>query len=327
MLQKLGLFYEYLATFAEVNRDKHMEHSLKNCDRAAENHDIKKVTWVGLFVNFILALTKFFVGILGHSHAVVADAVHSVSDMVTDIAVLVGVKYWSAPPDKDHPYEHWRIETIITGFIGIGLAAVAVGIGYNAITTLKEHYIETPTWIAIIGALISIIVKELLYHWNLKTGKKVKSSALIANAWHHRSDALSSITALVAVGISVIKPEWAFVDRIGAIVVSLIILKVSWDIVFPALKKLSDSGVSAKDIERILSIALRVSGVKDAHAIRTRDAGHGIFVDMHVLVDGDISVSEGHSIAEKVRDEIIKNGPDVLDVVVHIEPFEKDEQN
>ncbi len=299
----------------------HMEHSLNNSITEVENHEIKKVTWIGLFVNLILSLLKFTVGILGYSQAIVADAVHSVSDMATDAAVLIGVKYWSAPPDKDHPYGHWRIETIITGFIGIALAAVAVGIGYNAIATLKDHCIETPRWIAIIGALVSIIVKEFLYHWNVKVGRKVKSSALIANAWHHRSDALSSIPALLAVAISVIKPQWAFVDHIGAIIVSLIILKVSWDIVLPALKKLSDSGVSAKETEHIRSIAMRVDGVKDAHAIRTRDAGHGIFVDMHVLVDGDISVSEGHSISEKVQDEIIKNGPDVLDVVVHIEPF------
>jgi len=235
--------------------------------------------------------------------------------------VLIGVKYWSAPPDKDHPYGHWRIETIITSFIGIGLAAVAIGIGYNAISTIRDVHLVKPRQIAIIGALVSIIVKELLYHWNVKIGKKVKSSALIANAWHHRSDALSSIFALAAVGISVIKPQWAIADHIGAIVVSLIILKVSWDIVYPAIMKLSDKGVSTKEKEHIHSLAMRVDGVKDAHAIRTRDAGHGIFVDMHVLVDGDISVYEGHSISEKVRDEVVNNGPDVLDVVVHIEPY------
>lgn len=299
-----------------------MEHKRKDCKIEQENREIRKVTWVGLLLNVLLAALKFLLGTIGKSQAVVADAVHSLSDMVTDFAVLIGVKYWSAPPDKDHPYGHWRIETIITGFIGIGLAAVAIGLGYNAIRTLKEPCIATPSWIAIIGAAVSVIVKEFLYRWNVKIGKRVKSSALIANAWHHRSDAFSSIPALIAVGIAVIKPQWAFVDRIGAIVVSLIILKVSWDIVLPALKKLSDSGVSAKENAHIRSLALKVPGVKDAHAIRTRDAGHGIFVDMHVLVDGDISVSEGHSIAEKVQEEIIKRGPDVLDVVVHIEPYE-----
>jgi len=304
-----------------------MEHSLNICNSESENREIKKVTWIGLFVNVILAALKFIVGILGHSQAVVADAVHSVSDMVTDIAVLVGVKYWSAPPDKDHPYGHWRIETIITGFIGLGLVAVAIGIGYNAIATLKDQNIQPPKMIAITGAFVSIIVKEFLYHWNVKVGRKVKSSALIANAWHHRSDALSSIPALLAVGISVIKPEWAFVDHIGAIIVSLIILKVSWDIFFPALKKLSDSGASVNEREQIRSFALKVKGVKDVHAIRTRNVGRGLFVDMHVLVDRDISVAEGHSISEKVREEIVNNGPDVLDVVVHIEPFERDEQN
>jgi len=299
-----------------------MEHELNVSDVEQENREIRKVTWLGLFSNVFLALLKFILGILGKSQAVVADAVHSLSDMATDFAVLIGVKYWSAPPDKDHPYGHWRIETIITGFIGVALAAVAVGLGYNAITSLNKPCIATPSWIAIIGAAVSVIVKELLYRWNVNIGDKVKSSAMKANAWHHRSDAFSSIPALVAVGVAVIKPEWAVVDRIGAIVVAIIILKVSWDIVYPTLKTLSDSGVTAKEKEQIRAIAMEVQGVKDAHAIRTRDGGHGIFVDMHVLVDGNKSVSEGHEIAEKVREVLLKKGHNILDAVIHIEPYE-----
>ncbi len=298
-----------------------MEHKLKECDCVTENKEIKKVTWAGLLLNIFLAVIKFILGTLGHSQAVVADAVHSLSDTATDLAVLLGLRFWSAPPDKDHPYGHWRIEMIITGFIGLGLAAVAIGIGYHSISTIRDVHIVQPRWIAIIGAAVSIVLKEALYQWTIRVGKQVRSSAVIANAWHHRSDALSSIPALLAVAISVIKPQWAFVDHIGAIVVSIFILKVSWDIIYPAMMKLSDKGVSAKETEHIRLLAMRVDGVKDAHAIRTRDAGHGIFVDMHVLVDGDISVSEGHSIAEKVQEEIIRNGPDVLDVVVHIEPY------
>jgi len=299
-----------------------MEHKLKQCDRAEENREIKKVTWFGLVVNLVLATLKFVVGYLGHSQAVVADAVHSVSDTATDIAVLLGVKYWSAPPDKDHPYGHWRIETIITGFIGLALAAVAVGIGYHAIASIKETHIARPTWIAIIGAGVSIIIKEILYHWNVRVGKRVRSSAVIANAWHHRSDALSSIPALIAVAVSVINPAWAFIDHIGAIVVSLFILKVSWDIVYPSIMKLSDKGVSAKEKYEIKQLALSIPGVKDAHEIRTRSAGKGLFVDLHILVDGNLSVYDGHTIAEKVRDILLKSGPDILDTVVHVEPNE-----
>ncbi len=299
-----------------------MEHQLKQCDYASDNREIKKVTWIGLLINISLAGLKFVVGILGHSQAVVADGVHSVSDTTTDLAVLLGVKYWSAPPDKDHPYGHWRIETIITGFIGLGLIAVALGIGYHAIKTIREVHTVQPSWIAIIGAAVSIVVKEILYRWNVQVGKKVRSSAVIANAWHHRSDALSSLPALIAVAVSVIKPAWAFLDHIGAIIVSLFILKISWDIIYKSLTKLSDKGVSQKEQQDIRRLALLVQGVKDAHEIRTRNVGKGLFVDLHVLVDGNLSVKTGHEIAEKVRDLLLEKGENILDVVVHIEPYE-----
>ncbi len=283
---------------------------------------IKRITWIGIFVNFILAGVKFIVGYLGSSQAVMADAVHSLSDMFTDFAVILGVKFWSAPPDEDHPYGHRKIEALITTVIGFALAFVAIGIGYNSVATIPEVHIHHTTWIAIIGPLLSILFKEILFRWTITIGTREKSSAVIANAWHHRSDALSSLPALIAVAVSAVNPDWAFVDHIGATIISIFILKVSWDIIYPSLLELTDGGASFKDCELIKKIAMDVNGVKDVHEIRTRKIGTNLYVDLHILVNPEISVRSGHDISEEVKNELIKKGPEVLDVVVHLEPDE-----
>lgn len=283
---------------------------------------IKKITWAGMIANIILSAVKFIVGYLGSSQAVIADAVHSLSDMSTDIAVLLGLKFWSAPPDEGHPYGHGRIEALVTLAIGISLFAVAIGIGYNSVTTIKEAHDHPVTLIAITGPALSIMVKEILYRWTVAVGRRVKSSAVVANAWHHRSDAFSSIPALIAVAAAAINPEWEFIDHIGALIISIFILKVSWDIVSPALSELIDTSASQKETERIERIAMSINGVKSVHAIRTRKFGSSIQVDLHVLVDGNIPVWLGHDISEQVKKQLLKDGPEVIDVVVHIEPEE-----
>lgn len=156
-------------------------------------NEIKRITWIGLIINLLLAALKFVVGLSGRSQAVIADAFHSLSDISTDLAVLFGVNYWSAPPDENHPYGHRKIEALITLTIGVVLVVVAVGIGCRALTTIYEGHLRQPGWIAITGPLVSIVLKEILYHLTVKAGGRVKSSALIANAWHHRSDALLSL--------------------------------------------------------------------------------------------------------------------------------------
>ncbi|MDZ7859658.1 MAG: cation diffusion facilitator family transporter [Candidatus Krumholzibacteriota bacterium] len=283
---------------------------------------IKKITWTGIALNLFLAFIKFLFGFIGASHAVIADAVHSISDLSTDLAVLLGVKYWSAPPDKNHPYGHRRIETLITLAIGIILAFIAVGLGYNSLTSVREIHREQTSWIAVIGPLLSIVFKEILYRWTLKIGNRVKSTAVIANSMHHRSDALSSLPALIAVTVSSLNPELSYIDDIGALIISVFILKVSWDIVRPSLIELTDHGASEKDRELIKNIVMNIESVKDVHAIRTRKFSSNLVVDLHVLVDPDISVREGHCISQEVEDEILNKGPDIIDVVVHIEPFE-----
>lgn len=283
---------------------------------------IRKVTWSGMLVNVSLAGVKFFVGVLGSSQAVIADAIHSVSDMATDIAVILGVRFWTAPPDAGHPYGHQRIEALVTVAIGLALVSVAVGLGYNSLATIHEDYIQKIRWVAIVGPVLSILAKEILYRWTARVGVQVKSAAVIANAWHHRSDALSSIPAAIAVVVSALYPDWGFVDHIGAVIIAVFILKVAWDIIVPALQELTDTGVSLKTQEQIKDLVMAVKGVKNTHAIRTRKFGSYLHVDLHILVEPELSVRSGHTISEDVKQQLLQHGPDVLDVVVHIEPYE-----
>ena len=292
----------------------------------AKINEIRKITWIGLIINVLLSILKFIVGFLGNSQAVIADAIHSLSDMATDFAVIIGVKYWEPPADDDHPYGHKRIETLITLIIGLVLAYVGYEIIYKAIVTIPKPDPKQATWIATLGPFLSIIAKELLYRWTVNIGKKEKSSALIANAWHHRSDAMSSFPAFISVGIAAISPKFSFVDHIGAIIVSGFIFKVAWDIVKPAFLELTDSGATKKEMDEINLIALDTEGVISTHKTRTRKSGRGFFVDIHIQVDGRLSVKDGHEISEEVKENIISRGPDVIDVVVHLEPFEEDKK-
>jgi cation diffusion facilitator family transporter len=278
------------------------------------------VGWVGLLCNLVLAAAKAAAGIFGHSQAVLADALHSLTDSVTDIAVILGVRYWTMPADDDHPHGHGRIETLVTVVIGLAIGGVAIGMGAQAIRGLRDGPETTPTGIAFFVALISIAVKEVLYRWTAKVAREVRSPALEANAWHHRSDAISSIPAALAVGVTLIDPEWAVVDRVGAVVVCLLILQASWRILRLSIDQLIDAGAPAADRRRIEELALQVDGVEAAHAVRTRYVGSDIAVDLHVEVDGGLSVGEGHAVAVAVRRKLVEEGPNVTDALVQIEP-------
>lgn len=281
---------------------------------------VLRAGWVGLVCNLTLASFKAAAGVLGHSQAVLADAVHSLSDLATDIAVILGVRYWTRPADENHPHGHGRIETLVTVAIGLTLGAVAVGLGLRAIHGLRHGVAAPPSSIALAAALLSVVVKEALYRWTAAIGRRVRSSATVANAWHHRSDAMSSIPAAAAVGVALIDPEWAVVDRVGAIVVCLLILQAAWRILRPAVDQLVDAAAPAADRRRIEQLALEVEGVEAAHALRTRYIGAALAVDLHVEVNGAMSVADGHEIAKAVRSKLIDEGPDVADALVQIEP-------
>jgi len=279
-----------------------------------------RITLVGLGANLVLMGLKFAAGILGHSRAVLADAVHSLTDLATDLAVLIGMRYWNAPPDKGHPYGHRRLETVVTVAIGLSLATVGVGIAYDSLASIREHHAEAPGWIAFAAAAASIFIKEIVYRATVVVGKRIKSAALIANAWHHRSDALSSIPAALAVAVAAAYPSWTFLDHVGAIAVSLLILQAAWRIVAPAGRELVDAGAPPEVVQRITETALAIDGVDRVHAVRTRFVGSALQVDLHVMVRPDMTVREGHDISEKVKRALLASDMDVVDAVVHLEP-------
>lgn len=284
---------------------------------------IMRITWIGLLVNIFLSVFKLVMGFLGGSQALVADGFHSMSDLGTDLAILLGAKYWTAPPDDKHPYGHKKIETMVSAAIGIVLAAVGIGIGYDAVISVRETHIVQPDMMTLITALAAIVIKEIMYRLTRRVGVKTGSSALIANAWHNRSDAISSIPVALAISISMISPRWAYVDDVGAIIVCLFILYSSWTVIKPALFELADGGLSSKDRKKIAQIALAVEGVKSVHALRSRRMGGDVFIDLHIMLPEDLSIREGHDISARAKKKILSEAPDVADVIVHMEPYEE----
>ncbi|MFC1744817.1 cation diffusion facilitator family transporter [Candidatus Riflebacteria bacterium] len=285
---------------------------------------IRSVTFWGLLVNILLSGFKFFAGVFSGSQALIADGVHSLSDSFSDLIVLFGVGFWSAPADIDHPHGHGRIETLVTFFIGILLAGAGLGLAYKAIVTLHGQHASNPGWAAFGVACLSILSKEALYIWNLRVGTRIKSMAMIANAWHHRTDSLSSIPVALAVLGTRIKPSWGFLDHMATVMVSFLIIQAAWGICWPALQHLIDTGVSQKELEELMEISSNVAGVKAIHALRTRNIGSGLQVDLHVQVTPELSVREGHAIAGAVKARLLSEGPDIVDVLVHLEPFEEE---
>ena len=273
-------------------------------------------------LNLGLSAVKFVGGWLATSQALIADAVHSLSDTATDLAVLVGVHYWSAPADAEHPYGHGRIELLVSVIIGLLLAATGVGLGYQSIAELGESRPVPKGGVVLAVALISVVVKEGLYQWTARVGRRVGSSAVVANAWHHRSDALSSLPVAIAGLGAILWPTLPYLDHVATVVVTIFILQAAFAIVWPAVKKLADTGAGQSDRQLILNLAGRVGGVQSVHKLRTRYVGSGLQVDLHVLVAPELTVREGHEIAHRVEAVLLRDGPSVASVLLHVEPFD-----
>lgn len=282
--------------------------------------DIKRVTVVGLLINLGLCIAKLTAGVVGNSQSVIADGIHSISDMITDMAVLVGARFWLEPADQRHPYGHARIENMVALGMAYVLAGVAAGLVISALSSLRTHATVRPGWIAFAAAILSLVVKEVLYRWTVRVGTRVKSPAVVANAWHHRSDAMSSIPAAIAVAGARLAPGWDFLDHVGSIVVSLFIVKAAWDIGSSAFDTLTDRGAPSATVEEIYRLAVADPDVESVHRVRTRRMGYGWYVDLHLLVDGLLPVWQGHDIATRVHDELLEKGPGIMDVLVHVEP-------
>ncbi len=281
---------------------------------------IQKVTLIGLFANIILSVIKFIIGTLGNSQAVVADALHSFSDTSSDFVILFGVKYWTAPADKTHPFGHQKIESFVTIVIGLILMAVAAGIGYNAILSLMNRSQASLTWMALLGPVLSFIVKEIMFRITYRVGIETNASSVKANAWHHRTDALSSIPVLMAVAASLINPKLAFLDQVGAIIVSVFIIKVGLDILFTSINELLDTGMPEQGLLTVEKIILSIPNVRGVHKIRTRKLAGSFYVDLHLEVDGFLTVAAGHDIAETVKQSLLAKNKRIIDVMVHLEP-------
>lgn len=273
--------------------------------------------WGGL-KNLLLAGLKIIFGIIGHSHGLLADGIHSLSDLIVDSVVIIASKFGNKAADENHPYGHGRIETAATVLLAILLAIAAFAIIVNAVTTIHSTHInEIPSQIVLWIALSSILLNELIYFWTKHIAAQIKSKLLMSNAWHHRSDSFSSI----AVALGVIGTWLGFpkLDAVAAIIVGLMILKIAWDFGWYSIRELVDTALSSEETEKIKNFIKKIPGVKAIHQLRTRSIAGSIFCDVHVLVDPFITVSEGHYIGQEVDKRLIASFPDITDVTVHID--------
>lgn len=288
-------------------------------------NDIYTTTLVGSVANVALTTFKFIAGILGGSAAMMADAVHSLSDFVTDLVVLAFVHVSAKPQDKSHDYGHGKFETLATFIIGLALVAAATGIivsgALRLIDWMQGAPLRLPGRLALWAALVSILVKELLYHYTRNRGKALRSQALVANAWHHRSDALSSVAAAVGIGGALLLGEqWAVLDPVASVVVGLMLMKVSWDLLKPSVGELSEGSLSDEAEHEIEQIVSSVPGVSEPHNLRTRHIGNRVAIEAHIRLDGDMPLREAHEAASAIERQLkARFGHDAL-ITIHMEP-------
>ena len=278
-----------------------------------------RVTYVGALVNIFLTIIKIGVGILGQSASLIADGIHSLSDLISDLFVIVAIKLGSREADHDHPYGHRRFETMATVLLGIGLVAVATGIAWDAVERLVDPTkLLSPTQETLGIAAVSILANEWLFHYTKRVGEMTRSKLLLANAWHHRSDAFSSVVVLVGIGAVLL--GYPMADAVAAVLVAILIAKMGLGLVWESINELVDSALPEEMVRDIRKVIKQTPGVQSIHLIRTRRMGEDACVDTHIVVDARISVSEGHMIGDAVRDRLKTEFDDITDVLVHIDP-------
>ncbi len=279
-----------------------------------------KVSINTIIANIILGLIKVIAGIIASSNAMIADGVHSFSDVITTFGVIIGLKLSNKPDDKCHPYGHEKIESISALFLAMILFAVAIGIGFGGIVSIINGDVKKPGVLAILAAIISIIVKEWMYFYTIKYAKKLNSSSLRADAWHHRSDSLSSLGALV--GIIAARMGFPIFDSAVAVIISTIIMKVAYDVIQESIGQLIDSSAKEENVREFYSRLKGIDGIRRIDSLKTRQHANKIYVDVEVSVDSILTVEEGHHIAVLIHNSIEEN-PLVKHCMVHINPFNK----
>ena len=292
---------------------------------SSREKEIYKVTLWGSIVNFILLILKFVAGIVGHSAAMIADAVHSRSDFITDIVVIVFVRIAGKPQDEGHDYGHGKYETLATAIIGVILLGVGIGILVNSVKSIVDVFngeeLKSPSIWALVAAAVSIVSKEILYQYTVFKGKRLNSKAVIANAWHHRSDAFSSIGTLIGIGGAIfLGAKWRVLDPVAAFVVSLFIVKVSVELVKPCLDELLEKSLPKEVEDRILAIILSHPEVSSPHHLRTRYIGNNVAIEVHIRMDGSMALSDAHEITKRIEASLKEEfGPDTH-IGIHMEP-------
>ena len=299
----------------EVNREK----------------EIYKLTLWGSFVNFLLLVFKFVAGFVGNSAAMIADAVHSLSDFITDIIVILFVRVSSMPKDENHHYGHGKYETLATAIIGVVLFAVGVGILVNAVETIIDFFhgkeLAAPNIWALGAAAVSIVFKEALYQYTVYKGKNLNSNAVMANAWHHRSDALSSIGTLLGIsGAMFLGEKWRVLDPIAAFLVSIFILKVAIELTKTSLEELLEKSLPKKTQEKILNIIHSFPEVKSPHNLRTRHIGSNIAIEFHIRMDGNLSLNEVHEITKRMENALKAEFGPLTHIGIHMEPINHEKE-
>ncbi|MCP4698942.1 MAG: cation transporter [Gammaproteobacteria bacterium] len=287
---------------------------------------MRHVTLIGALVNILLSGLKIVFGWLGQSQALIADGLHSLSDLASDILVWMGAKHGSRGADENHPYGHARIETAATVAMSVLLIAVGAGVIIDAIRRLGDPAsLLHPGPLALSVVVFSILSKEALFHYTMRVAKRVRSQLISANAWHHRTDSISSVIVLFGIAGSMLGVDW--LDAAGAIGVGLMIGHIGWSLGTKGVKELVDTGLDAKKLAHIKAVILAVHGVKSLHLLRTRRMGEDALMDVHILVDPHLSVSEAHQIGETVRLRLIDKIEEINDVMVHIDPEDDEKED
>lgn len=290
--------------------------------------EIYKVTLVGSAGNVVLMAFKFIAGLLGHSSAMIADAVHSLSDFVTDLVVLVFVGISAKPRDQSHEYGHGKFETFATFLIGLALVAAAIGIivsgGTKLLAWWEGEQLEAPGWIALWAALLSIVIKELLFQYTVRKGRQLDSQAMIANAWHHRSDALSSIGAAIGIGGAILLGRrWTVLDPLASIVVGLMLIHVAWELLKTSVGELTECSLPAETEQEIERIICSFPDVQQPHNLRTRRIGNSIAIEAHVRMDGSLPLLMVHERATAIEHRLKERFGEKTHVTIHMEPIKK----
>ena len=288
--------------------------------------EIYKVTLIGSAGNAALLTFKFIAGIMGHSSAMIADAVHSLSDFVTDLLVLVFVSISAKPQDKSHDYGHGKFETIASFLIGLALVAAATGIVVSGTMKLIDWWsgeqLEAPGWIALWAALLSIFIKELLYQYTARQGRKIDSQVMIANAWHHRSDALSSIGAALGIGLAIwLGQRWTVLDPVASIIVGLMLVKVAYELLKVSIGELTEQSLPADTEQEIEQIIKSFADVQEPHNLRTRRIGDHIAIEVHVRMDGQLPLNTVHERATTIERKLKERFGAKTHVTLHMEPL------